>query len=684
MRFIETLLPAHFTRLNRIIFILSLLFSIVAFIALLKITPKDEDTARKLLATLVEEEQYVTRKFSNALSFTEVKKGDGLFNGDQIFTGDNSRARIVFLKSKNVLNIPPRGLVKIEEGESGENVEIQKGLAEFIIQKDQKLNIIQGTETLVLTSASTGSGVGDGAGTGKIFFNNDKLIVQVKSGQVNINDSKGKVQAIKKDETVSVSAIEKVITKIITSGLSSPSSDKKVDIWEGLDLVWSHNGAIEATLSKTSDFSEVVGKVTANTSPYKWMAPLEVGKYYLKVKVVDPKAKDESPISLTTFSPHMINTFVPEDNATVNLKRGEDLHLSWNEVPAEKYRISIETSDGQKNTYLSSKPEVVLPAIKASSIEWSVAPLLKSSLFLDYTAKKKVNITFEGENKIVAPKMGQVFNFGKDKIQLTWTSMPCENLHMKITDSNEQEILNKDMQGTQSDFTPKSPGRYTLSISSKDYPALPAASTTFLVQSVAAQWLSKETIKLESIDPEEKNVEMKFETLNKNLSELELVVFGDENLKTKLRSGKVLSKTVKYPVKNFGTYCLMVQAFDKNSPWLPSSSKCIVYTQTSAFDKMPAPKNTLMKFEQINGVASYSFEVPVVPRATIYEVQVFRDQLGKSLVYTDRSNSNVFKWPTKKAGVYFYKYHVFDSKQRSSDYSGMAKLAFPISPLSEW
>jgi hypothetical protein len=677
MQFLETLLPAHFTRLNRNIFFLSILFSIASFVALLNVSPKDEDTARQLLATLVDEEQFVTRKYANSLSFNEINKGEKLYNGDTIVTGDRSLAKIVFLKSKNVLNIPQKGLVKIEEGESGENIEIQRGLAEFIIQKDQKINIIQGTEKLVLTSNSTSEG------SGKLFYKNNKLIVKVESGQININDAKGVIQNIKKDETISVSVAEKIVTKIVTTLLTSPIDEQKIDIWNGINLAWGFNGPIEATLSKTRDFSEVVSKINPQSSPYNWNPPLEIGRYYLKVKAMDPKAKEEPPIALTMVAGQNISNFVPENNATVNLKRGEPLRFSWSAVPVEKYRVNVETSNGQKTSYITSKPELSLADFKDTKLSWTVSPLLKSGIYLESLDKKLININFEGENKILRPLPGQKFRFGKDKILLSWTSLPKENVHLKISGSESKIILEKDLQINELDFVAKDPGNYTLELSSIDYPSIPPAIVNFTVQSIAAEWTSKENIFLSSVDPEEKKIEMNFNT-KASLSELELVIFGDEGLKKKLRSGRVLSKTITYPVKEFGTYCLVLQAAEKDSPWLPGDSRCIVYSSKKAFDLVATPKNLVMKFIELNGVASYSFEVPAVPRADVYEVQVFKDQLAKSLVYTERSKNNNIKWPSKKAGVFYYRYRVFDTKQRVSDYSGTAKLVFPISPLSDW
>ena len=678
MQFLESLLPAHFTRLNRIIFFLSILFSLLSFVALLNISPNDEDATRTLLATLAEEEQFVTRKFSNSLSFNEVSKGENLYNGDTIVTGENSKAKIVFLKSKNILNIPQKGLVKIEEGESGENVEIQKGLAEFIIQKDQKLNIIQGTERLVITSTSNSDG------KGKLFYEKNKLIVQVDSGQVNISDSKGNAQKINEAETASVSLADKVVTKIVTAMLTSPMNEDKIDVWEGINLVWGFKGPIEVNLSKSQDFSQELIKITAPTSPHQWDPTLTPGKYFLKVRAVDPRAKEEQPIALNIVSAHSISTFTPAHEAEVTLTPGSELKLTWNQVPTEKYKVIVEDQSGKKTDHTISSNEFIIDNVKDSKITWSVAPLLKSGEYLENNIKNVVNIKFEGQNKIQSPTPNQNYKFGKDKVNFAWTSLPKENVTLKIIDSEGTVVLDKTFQGQKTELSPKAPGQYKMELTSKDYPGVTPATVNFNVQAPAAIWTSKEKVEIESIDEENKTVDLKFETQSKSLTDLELDVFSDELLKNKIRTEKISSKTIKFSVKNFGNYCVRVRGQENNPIWIPSESKCIVYLQQTPFDIIQVPKNLIMKHVDVNGVDSYSFEVPAVKRADIYEVQVFKDLAGKNLVYTDRSPSTVFKWPSKKAGVYFYRYRVFDSKKRTSEYSGTAKLVFPISPLSDW
>ena len=235
MQILKRIFPSHFTSSNRVIFFMALLFSTISFMVLLKVQPKDEDQARTMLATIVDTKQFVTRKFSNSLSFIEVSKGDKLFNGDQIFTGDNSTAKVIFQKSGNILNIPARGLVKIVEGSSGEeNVDIQKGLAEFVIQKGQTMNITQGNETITLKSDDNEQG------TGKLFFKDNKIVLQVDSGKINLNNSNGVIQEVNKNESVSM--VNEVITKIAGVGVIWPSWGLIFDVWKILIVEWSKKG----------------------------------------------------------------------------------------------------------------------------------------------------------------------------------------------------------------------------------------------------------------------------------------------------------------------------------------------------------------------------------------------------------------------------------------------------------
>lgn len=628
-----------------------------------------------MLATLVEQNQYVTRKFSNSLSFIEVDKGDKLFNGDQIFTGENSTAKVVFSKSGNILNIPPRGLVKIEEGSSGENVDIQKGLAEFVIQKGQSINIIQGNETITLKANDSEQG------TGKIFFNDKKIVLQVDSGQISMNDSKGKVQEVNKNETVTLDG--KDITKVAGVGLTSPVWGQKVDIWQGLSLEWSNKGGVEAVLARDSSFRDIVGRVTAASSPHRWTPPLEEGRYYLMVKPANNKAKEGTSFPLEMYSSHSIKTFSPLDRSEIKLKRGEGIKLSWNEVPAQKYKVTLHDHEGKTKVLMTQTPELIVSDVKGSTIEWSVAPQLSSGTFLADSVTNHINLTYEGENKIISPRDQQGFIFGKEKISLEWSAAKNERMQVKLVNTNQnQAVLDKDILERKIEFNPEAPGLYSFEISSKDYPSANPAQITFSVAARIADWELKEPVELGSIDAEEKKVELKFSSMTKDLSEIELSIYSDEGLKNKITSNKVLSGTIIYTVKKFGTFCFILRPLNKSSIWLASGTQCIIYKEMAPFDVIANTKNIILKYTKVNGVGSYLINLPVVERAAFYEVQVFDD--AQKVVFSDKSKNNAVTWPSKKTGIYYYKYRVIDNKGRISDYSGVSKLIFPISPLTDW
>lgn len=675
MQFLESLLPPHFTRRNRIIFFLAILFSFASLVALLKVTPKNETQKRTMLATLVDQDQYVTRKFSNSLSFMEIDKGEKLFNGDQIFTGENSTAKVVFSKSGNILNIPPRGLVKIEEGQSGENVDIQKGLAEFVIQKGQSINITQGTETIVLKANDNEKG------TGKIFFNNNKMILQVDSGQISLNDKKGKVQEVNKNETFSLDGDD--ITKVPGVGLTSPIWGQKIDIWKGVSLEWSNKGAIEVILAKDSAFKDVVGRVTAAKSPHHWTLPIEEGRYYLMVKPAHTKVKEGTSFPLEMYLANSIKTFSPADHSNINLKRGEGIKLSWNEVPALKYKVSIRDQDGKTKVMMTQTPELTVAALKGGTLEWSVAPQLSTGAFLADSVTNHVRLIYDGQNKILSPKEQQSFIFGKDKIALDWSAAQNERTHIKLINTTQNRVtLEKDMQDSKLDFSPEAPGLYSFELSSKDYPSAQPAKVNFSVAARIADWELKAPVELASIDVEEKKVELKFLPMTKDLSEIELSIYNDEALKNKITSSKVPSAKIIYTVKKFGKFCFILRPTDKSSVWLPSGTQCIFYKEMLPFDEIANTKNIILKYTKVNGIGSYLINLPVVPRAAFYEIQVFDG--SQKIVFADKSKNNIITWPSSKTGIFYYKYRVADNKGRLSDYSGVSKLIFPISPLTDW
>lgn len=675
MQFLESLLPPHFTRRNRIIFFLAIFFSFGSLVVLLKVTPKNETQKRTMLATLVDHDQYVTRKFNNSLSFMEIDKGEKLFNGDQIFTGENSTARVVFSKSGNILNIPPRGLVKIEEGQSGENVDIQKGLAEFVIQKGQSINITQGTETIVLKANENEKG------SGKIFFDNNKMILQVDSGQISLNDKKGKVQEVNKNETFALEGDD--IKKVSGVGLTSPAWGQKIDIWKGLSLEWKNKGAIEAILAKDSGFRDIVGRVTAAKSPHNWTLPVGEGRYYLMVKPVSAKTKEGQSFPLEMYLSQSIKTFLPADRSSINLKRGEGVKLSWNEVPALKYKVSVRDQDGKMRVLMTQTPEVVVSAFKGGTLDWSVAPQLSTGAFLADSVTNHVNLIFDGENKIFSPKDQQNFVLGKDKIALIWSAAQNERTHLKIVDSNlNRVVLDKDTQDNKLEFVPETPGLYTFELTSKDFPSAGPTKVNFSVAARIANWELKAPVELASIDFEEKRVELKFLPVTKNLNEIELNLYSDEALKNKITSSKVPSTTIIYNVKKYGTYCFVLKPISKSPVWLSSDAQCIFYKEMLPFDRIANTKNIILKYTKVNGIGSYLINLPVVPRAATYEIQVFDE--AQKIVFADKSKNNIITWPSSKTGIFYYKYRVADNKGRLSSYSGVSKLIFPISPLTDW
>lgn len=100
------------------------------------------------------------------------------------------------------------------------------------------------------------------------------------------------------------------------------------------------------------------------------------------VKPAGSTSKEATSFPLEMYSANNITTFTPADKSVVNLKRGDSLKLSWNEVPAAAYKVSLHGDDGKVSSFITEKAEYEIQEIKGSTLDWSVAPQLSSGAYL--------------------------------------------------------------------------------------------------------------------------------------------------------------------------------------------------------------------------------------------------------------------------------------------------------------
>lgn len=668
------LFPGYLTKVQKISLAGAIAFSIVSFILLVQYKVVDVNSQIKSIAVLTKQSQVVTRKNINSLSFIDIETGDNVFNGDQIFTGTKSDAVVVFLKSKNIINIPSKSLVRIELDEDGDVVEIKDGFADFIIQKNQEISIIKGKNKISLISGI------NSAGEATVSDDDNKLVIKVKSGDITFIDKiSGAKEKISLSESISLD--KGVVKKMQGFQVLSPLPGERIDILSPVEIRLDKTIPISVFLSQNSDFSDNVHTEEVDSYPFQLRAKIKAGDYYLKLVA---KSGFETILPINFYSPFELTGFQPVSGATVNLKKAGPLTLSWDSTKAPKYKVVVKDSLGKVAEYITPVPEIKLEDVKGRSLSWSASPMSIDGEFHPQSKQNKIILNFIGANKLISPAGEGQFTLGEVPIQFRWDSLLKETFRVIIRNNQTSvNIVDKFVSTDLLDFTPENIGSMTFILESRDYPGLTKVEYPFEVKSIVATWNPKDPVEYAEVD-EEKKIEFNFESKLKDIKNLELRVASSQSFDQDTQVIKIQSKKVVFNMKKFGNYCFKINPITPDSFLQDSEIKCVVFKRSEAFGPALEAKNIVMTSIQINGVDGYTVEVSKNEKASLFEFQVFKDADGKELVFTTRSKNNVMTWISSRSGVYYYRYRVFDEKNRSSNYSTIGKLIFPISPFSDW
>lgn len=195
MKFIETIFPDHFSQADRRGVLMGTLLSLIASIFLYKTPAPTRKEVTKPIARLESFSNNVRYRDSGSASFYNAEPGEVFQNRDEIFTGEKSDAIIRFPGSKTTLKIPSSSLIKIEEGENGEAVEIKDGGVDIVLQKDQVISLNSNGINHQIRSSQKESAV-------KIFYSSGELHLFTKDKGVKIKNANGESELVFNQDSI--------------------------------------------------------------------------------------------------------------------------------------------------------------------------------------------------------------------------------------------------------------------------------------------------------------------------------------------------------------------------------------------------------------------------------------------------------------------------------------------------
>lgn len=598
------------------------------------------------IAILKKIESDVRWKISGGFDWIKPELKEGLISGDQVFTGDQSRATIEYLNKKIEIVLLPNSLVTIEEIDSKLTMNIESGAVE-----------IKGEEP------------------SSVFIK--------ENGKVNeFNVEKGKLLQLEKNSiTVDGLNFPKILSPahgevFNTEQIATVRLDKKFQ------------GKLQ--ISKGASFSKIIKEFSMDADIIDIASALDNGEYYLRLsKNLNYGAirffKVKNGYEIVPINPKINDVFEHSSNEAIAFEflggKLSDLEL-----------VLYKNDKILERKFLGTSPNLVIPK-EGGKLSYEIHAL-KNRKVIFRTSK----IPFElYSNPLEFLSMPKATYFKDDKITMSLNLPKGERFSYSLSNIFEGNRVNKKYTKISKDpkvMLEKLPlGQYTIAFNHETYPSRNDLVHSFNVSDFVATLGSKFSYGEEKIQVSDKANTVQILDWGKefNISVNEVKLNETDILLSVLKNGTatpakfIANGKISFTLDEPAEYCVNLKGKSTidQSIYLPYS-KCYLAIQKSPFTALTKAKDQILEVSDIESGDSYTLLVPRYQNVAYYRFNIYQDKLAQKLIYEGKSPNNRIEWISNRSGIFYFRYQLEDTKGRLSEMSPISKIVFPISPLSEW
>lgn len=602
-----------------------------------------------------------TRKLNNSLQWFDVEKNNSLFYGDVIFANEDQPIEIGILNEESNLVVPKDSMIKITKLGDEFNLDVSKG---SIVIKTK------GTKKVKLNLKDK---------RGKIrkltISKNSDIKISTRKSNVTVEAVKGEASLIKIDAKPTEKPVEIKKDKIFVIGR------KKAEILQKEDIVTvnSSDPLLESALPvsnkyKSAKFLEV-SKNNKFTSAKKIpivdghldISRFGYGLYYVRGN--DKEKLDSFELGLK--KPMRINISKKD-----SYYPGDKLKITWSGRKDLTYKITIDGSEKvekvlKQNYYIYTVDSDNEIRIKVEDQRFK----RESKKILSFQLSKLLEIVDIKEIQVKNNVFRNLILKNPRKI----------NYRIKVLDKEGKVLVDRKSDTETFLMKVSKPGAYDLKIT-QDETKINLIDTNFVIKDRITN-AGKNKIFYST----GKNLEAKLQwkrggNVPKDM-EYVIKIFKSNNKKEPFIEKKTLKTNYVYETKKEEKFFWKIES---TIPELIDSS-ALFETEVARpkFPKLESPK-VLFKYDK--NKKCYLFSVPKVKYVNSYDIYIFSsrskvDQNRKAM-YHRLLNTNTDCLPAKDLlvfeGKYYYKYRIIDRWKRTSPYSQIGLMFFPISPLDRY
>ncbi|MFT6603305.1 MAG: mannose-6-phosphate isomerase-like protein (cupin superfamily), partial [Bacteriovoracaceae bacterium] len=307
------------------------------------------------LAEIANLENTVKKKSGTHLAWNDAQDSQKLFDGDQLYTHENSEVDILF-RDKTKINILENSLFKLERKEKEALIVLKEGI--FYIRtrgENKKIKVKVANRELSIDSLESKLQV-QGKG------NDSKVIVLEGSATIGIGDQE---LELKPNQFIDFKEKENLDVQLIPIKLKSPLHNTTIFNQEKIQFNW------ELSLKKTAvfqisddpSFKNLLDEKVLLTNSYS-LDKLSKGIYYWRV--LEARKSEAFEIrKLIVLEP--IHIIGPLHSSLIRMKKPDSpVYFNWEGNKFDSYLIEVSSDKEFKNPLITEK-------IKSSKYIWEKA-----------------------------------------------------------------------------------------------------------------------------------------------------------------------------------------------------------------------------------------------------------------------------------------------------------------------
>lgn len=597
---------------------------------------------RKAIAQLKEAKDDVRLKMYEQTSWENPEVNAGLVSGDQIFTGENSYALIEF-NNQVRLNLKPNSLITITEMDDKLVMELERGSLDL-----------------------------ENSAQGEIYLKENEELRKIEPSPAVQKLSKTTEQKIVVEEKPTVAA-----------EITGPENGQKVELGKSINFTFSRELTGDFEMARDAAFSQGLKKIKlsekVSSMPFK---AEEKGNFFFRL--VEDNLVSRS-VQIEVFEHQMNEIISPLNDSELELKRLEPhtVTLAWKNVSEAPAHLKVLKDGTELINQTAEKESFELTNVEAGTYQWGTS----SSSKMEESKLASFKVFFE---PLVAKNNKLSLSEARNNSLHLVFNNALKNEELDVTVSQEENVVLEKVLSEKYDLEDLKPGSYTISVNSKK---LRSKNPTMIQAELKSKSIHFDGVVLGNRT--EKVTEL---LLDKPLDEITFKYFSyllPDNLVLKMtKDGADFSKMtkasftvdeLKLKLNGYGKYCVGAKVKDATvAKFYFDDVFCLDIKAKVLIAKINAPGNQIIKRNSLMGKDTYEIELPKNALAKEYKINIYGDENKKNLIYSSKSKDNTFVWKSKKSGIFYYNYQLMDVNGNLTSESGVSKLIFPISPLSEW